>query len=222
MSASMSFSADQHHVHALDRGDLIGTCASAVGGLELHDHHGGIVDRLRGLVGGKRAVVEVRKRAGVGALALRRQLRAPRTTARASAAERTCGAITPIAPASRRRRDVVRRVGRNPHQRHDPEIERGEADLPGGIEGQRRMLQVDVERVEARGFGDAGDFDRARQPHRHRRHHLAARELVLDRICSRYRWRPPEGTPAMRPALGLIRGQGVCLQTTSTPAGEVS
>ena len=58
-------------------------------------------------------------------------------------------------------RNIVRRVRGHPHRRHDADVEAGQADLPGGIHRQRRMLQVDVEHVEARGLGDPGDLDGA-------------------------------------------------------------
>ena len=45
------------------------------------------------------------------------------------------------------------------------------------------MLEVDVERVEARRLGDARDLDAAHQPHRHRRDDLAAGEPLLDGIA---------------------------------------
>ena len=45
------------------------------------------------------------------------------------------------------------------------------------------VLQVDIEHVEARGLGDAGDLDGAAEPHGHRGDHLAAGELVLDVVA---------------------------------------
>src|SRR5438132_12037294 len=47
------------------------------------------------------------------------------------------------------------------------------------------MLEVDVDRVEARGLGDAHDLHAGYEAHRHRRHHLAARELLLDAVMDR-------------------------------------
>jgi hypothetical protein len=41
------------------------------------------------------------------------------------------------------------------------------------------MLHIHIKAVEAGAGGDAGDFDAADEPHRHRSHHLAAMELVL-------------------------------------------
>ena len=64
---------DQHDVDAFDGDDLVGAL-QRIGGFELHDHHGGVVDRLAGLLRGKRTVLQLREQAGVGALALRRQL----------------------------------------------------------------------------------------------------------------------------------------------------
>src|SRR5262245_25554290 len=52
------------------------------------------------------------------------------------------------------------------------------------------MLDVDIERIEAGGAGDAGDLHGADEPHRHRRHHFVPLELLLDivvqesRICT--------------------------------------
>src|SRR6516164_9081038 len=55
-------------------------------------------------------------------------------------------------------RDIVRRVGGNAHERRDPGFERGHADLGAGVEREARMLDIDIERVEAGGAGDAGDL----------------------------------------------------------------
>src|SRR5207247_1352705 len=49
--------------------------------------------------------------------------------------------------------------------------------------GEARVLQVDVKRVEPRALGDAHDLDARHQPRGHRRHQLAARELLLDWIA---------------------------------------
>ena len=108
---------------------------------------------------------------------------AARTTSRASAAERTCGAMTPKRAGIQDARNIVGRVGRDPHRRHDADVEAGHADLAGGIHRQRRVLQVDVEHVEARGLGDPGNFNGAAEPHRHRGHDLAAGELFLDVVA---------------------------------------
>ena len=71
----------------------------------------------------------------------------------------------------------------HPHQRGHADVERGHADLTGGIEREARMLHVDIEAVETRGLGDARDLDAADQPHRHRGNDLAAGKLVLDVIA---------------------------------------
>jgi len=54
--------------------------------------------------------------------------------------------------------------------------------LAGGLERERGVLEVDVDRVEARGLGDAHDLHAGDQAHRHRRRQLAARELVLEGV----------------------------------------
>jgi len=45
------------------------------------------------------------------------------------------------------------------------------------------VLEVDVERVEARGSRDARDLDARNDAHGHRRHQLAAGELVLHAVA---------------------------------------
>ncbi len=45
------------------------------------------------------------------------------------------------------------------------------------------MLHIDIEAVEARGLGDAGDLDAADEPHRHRGHDLVAGKLFLEVIA---------------------------------------
>jgi hypothetical protein len=45
------------------------------------------------------------------------------------------------------------------------------------------MLDVDIERIEARGRGDLGDLDLAHQAHRHRRDHFVPRQLLLDAVA---------------------------------------
>ena len=65
------------------------------------------------------------------------------------------------------------------HERRDADFERGDADLARGFQRKARMLHIDIEPVEAGGLGDARDLDAANEPHRHRRHDLAARELFL-------------------------------------------
>src|SRR5262245_37187452 len=78
---------------------------------------------------------------------------------------------------------MVRRVGGNANERRDAGFERGHADRRAGLERDGGMLQVHVERIEARGGGDARDLRRAHQPHRHRGHHLVALELLLDVVA---------------------------------------
>src|SRR5262249_46122156 len=69
------------------------------------------------------------------------------------------------------------------YERRDAGVERGHADLPGGLQREAGMLDIHVERVEAGGGGDARDLDAADKPHRHRRHHLVALELLLDVVA---------------------------------------
>src|SRR5213592_1355136 len=89
----------------------------------------------------------------------------------------------PERPAVEHARDVLRRIRRHAHQRRDPRLERHDADLAGRLHGEARVLQVDVERVEPRALGDAHDLDARYQPRGHRRHQLAARELLPDWIA---------------------------------------
>src|SRR6476660_3119620 len=46
------------------------------------------------------------------------------------------------------------------------------------------MLDVDIEHVEAGGFGDLRDLDAAHQAHRHRGHDLVARQLLLHSVTN--------------------------------------
>jgi hypothetical protein len=71
---------------------------------------------------------------------------------------------------------------RHANERRDARFQRGDADLASGLERKARMLQIDIEAVEARGLGDAGDLDAADEPHRHRGDHLAAGEPRLDMV----------------------------------------
>ena len=80
-------------------------------------------------------------------------------------------------------RDVFRGVGRHPHERGDAGGECGDADLARRLERDARVLDVDIERVEARGRGDLRDLDLAHEAHRHRRHHLVPLELLLDAVA---------------------------------------
>src|SRR5437867_8495641 len=57
------------------------------------------------------------------------------------------------------------------------------------------MLDVDVDGIEAGGLGDARDLDRAHQAHGHRRHDLAARELVLYVVAHDFPRRCGHGVP---------------------------
>ncbi len=79
--------------------------------------------------------------------------------------------------------DVFGGVGRHPHERRDARGQRGDADLARGLQRDAGMLNVDIEGIEARGRGDLGDLDLAHQAHRHRRHHLVPRQLLLDAVA---------------------------------------
>ena len=71
---------------------------------------------------------------------------------------------------------------RHAHQRGDAGLKRGDADLARDFERKARMLQIDIEAVETRGLGDAGDLDPANEPYRHRGDDLAAGKLRLDMV----------------------------------------
>src|SRR5262249_4277708 len=169
--------AHQHHVNAVDRHDLLGVLERR-GALELHDDHGGVVEHGGGFGRREGAEMEMRQAAGVRALAERRKFGrrhdrlgfVRRADVRRDHSERA---------AVEHAGDIVRRVGGNAHERRDPGFERGHADLAAGVEREARMLDVDIERIEAGGAGDAGDLDGAHEPHRHRRHHLVPLELLL-------------------------------------------
>jgi len=56
------------------------------------------------------------------------------------------------------------------------------------------VFEIHIERVEAAGLGDPGNFDAANKPHEHRCHDFVARELLFDIVahnlarCERH-WR---------------------------------
>jgi hypothetical protein len=79
--------------------------------------------------------------------------------------------------------DVFRRIGGHTHHRREAGGKGGKAELAGGVERQRRMLEVDIEHVEAGGLGEPRDLHAARQPHRHRGDQLVAREFLLDHVA---------------------------------------
>jgi hypothetical protein len=82
------------------------------------------------------------------------------------------------------------------------------------------MLEVDVERIEAGGAGDARDLDAADEPHRHRRHHFVARELRFDIVAQdvayQHGWPSrlpsllPSRLPSLLPSLGVIEAAALC------------
>ena len=125
----------------------------------------------------------VRQRAARAALALRRELgvvarsRAPRS------AERTCGRDHPHGAAIQQPADELRRVGRHAHQRRDAALHRRDADLAHRVDRQRVVLDIDIDRVEPGSRRDARDLDRAAKPHRHRCHHLVARQLLFHAVA---------------------------------------
>ncbi len=173
--------ADQYHVDAVDRDDLLDV-RERRRALELHDDHGGVVERRTGFGCRERAVVQVRQAADVRALAQRREFCRPhhglcgfrRVHMGRDHAERA---------AFQHARDVIGRIGGDPHERRDAGFERRDADLAAGLEREARMLKIDIEAVETRGRRDACDLAPAHQPHRHRRDHLVARELLLDVVA---------------------------------------
>src|SRR5262245_35196617 len=119
---------------------------------------------------------------------------------------------------------MVRRVGGNANERRDAGFERGHADRRAGLERDGGMLQVHVERIEARGGGDARDLRRAHQPHRHRGHHLVALELFLDVVPQDVA--DPHRTPSLlvapvAPSLGLVDATALCCRREAgVPDGE--
>jgi hypothetical protein len=68
-------------------------------------------------------------------------------------------------------------------QRSHLHLKRRHADLAGGLEGKARMLHIDIEAVEARRLGDAGDLDAVDEAHRHGGRNLAAGELLLQTVA---------------------------------------
>ena len=73
--------AEQRHVDAIDRENLL-RAIDRLGGLELHDHHRGVVDRRVELARRHGAVLQLRQHAGKAALALRRIFRGAHDLAR--------------------------------------------------------------------------------------------------------------------------------------------
>src|SRR5262249_59301350 len=118
--------------------------------------------------------------------------------------------------AGERGGDIAGGVGGTAQDGRDPGLERGHEDLAAGVEREARMLDVDIERIEAGGAGDPGDLHGADEPHRHRRHHFVPLELLLDVVVQdvAYRHGGPSLLPwpwpsarAMRPRLDPPRDQ---------------
>src|SRR5262249_61152771 len=95
-------------------------------------------------------------------------------------------------------------VGGNAQERRAPGFDGAHADRAAVDERKARMLDTDVERIEAGGAGDAGDLHRAHEPHRHRRHHFVPLELLLDIVAQDLAYR--HGGPSLFPlALAMRR-----------------
>ena len=75
--------------------------------------------------------------------------------------------------------DILGRVRRHAHQRGDADLLRRDADLAGGVDRQRVVLHIHIQRVEAGGLGDLRDLDRAAQADGHRGDDLAARQFLF-------------------------------------------
>ena len=78
--------------------------------------------------------------------------------------------------------DIVGRIGRYAHHRHDAAAQRRQTNLSGHVERDGRVLHVDIDHVEAGGLGHARDFDAARQPDGHRGDDFVSRQLVPDNV----------------------------------------
>jgi hypothetical protein len=104
------------------------------------------------------------------------------TTRRASSAERTWGAITPERTAVQRRGDVLGIRRRHAHERRDARRQRRHADLAGGIPREPVVLDIDIERIEARAGRHARYLDVAHETHGHGRNDLVAREFFLHAV----------------------------------------
>src|SRR5262249_43575377 len=104
-------------------------------------------------------------------------------------------------------RDVFRRVGGNSHERGDPDVECGHADLTAGLEREARMLEVDIERVEAGGMRNSRDLHGPHQPHRHGGNDLVARKLLLDAVAQDVAYRHA-ALPSSQ--AGLVHAPALC------------
>src|SRR5262249_60762368 len=169
----------------------------------LHDDVGGVVERGAGLGRREGAEMQMRETAGVRPLA---------EWSKFGCRHHRLGLVRradmrrdhPERAAVEHAGDIVGRVGGNAHERRDPGFERGHADLAAGVEREARMLDIDIERIEAGGAGDAGDLDRAHEPHRHRRHHLVPLELLLAIVVQDVAYR--HGGPSLLPWPWLLAG----------------
>ena len=112
--------ANEHHVDAFDRGDLVGFL-DRVGGFELHDHHGGVVDRGVGLGGRERAILQMRQGAAGAALAERRIFRRLDHLARLRRRS-DAGRDDAERAAVQHALDVFGRIGGHAHHRRDPTL----------------------------------------------------------------------------------------------------
>ena len=153
-----------------------------LGALELHDHHGGVVERR----------VELARRHGCGTGVARSTLAKPRspcggyfaarTISRACAALRTSGAMMPSAPPSSTRwissTCATRTSGAIP-QRRAPRSRSGSWSRATARNAPDRCRASRSPRSRR-----LRDLDRAREPHRHRGRDLAAREPLLQAVAT--------------------------------------
>jgi hypothetical protein len=170
---------DHHQIDALDRCDRVGMAQRFLA-FKLDDKERRRVERRICRRGRKAPVVQMGQGTGRRAMPERRKF------CRRDVGPRIIGRLQMRRDhAERASIEHARHYGdaRHAHQRRDPRLERGDANLAGSLERETRMLQIDIEAVEARGPGDAGDLDAAYEPNRHGGNGFAAAKLLLDMVA---------------------------------------
>ena len=184
------------------------------------------VQRRQRLRRGHAAVAELRQAAGEAAAAERRVLGGRHHRARfgrGTHARRDHAQRAAVEHA----RNVFGSIRRHAHEGRHAGLERHDAELAGGLHREARVLEVDVEAVEARALGDAHDLDRRHEAHGDRGdapRRAAAFLTLLLAIRATATSQPLEATlSVLRPILAARCGMARCLQLCAVgPVGHLS
>ena len=173
--------ADQQHIDAVGRDDLLHILQRGDGFHHHHQRTGGVHRCVR-LGHREAAILIVRQRAAGRAMTRRRKFYQFDHRARLGGGTHMGGDDAHRA-AVQHAADVFRRIGRHPHQRGDADLLGADTDLATGVDRQRVMLQIHIQRVETSGLGDGRDFDGPREAHGHRSHDLPGSQLLLHMVA---------------------------------------